>query len=72
MGDTYTEDQTVTLPAHISGQSYVIGWADSYDAVLKSEFDVNTNPDDPNQLNNDNYKASPQPLQLLLAPFRPT
>ena len=34
--------------------------------VLKSTLDVNINPDDPNELNNDNYKA--RPITVLLTP----
>ena len=62
----YDVSDTVTLPKHITGQYYITAWADSFDAVLKSTQSVNINPDDPNQLNNDNYKA--RPITVLLTP----
>ena len=57
---------TVTLPKHISGQYFITPWADTFDQVLKSTLDVNVNPDDPNELNNDNWKA--RPITVLLTP----
>jgi hypothetical protein len=62
----YDQTATITLPRHISGQYFLTAWADSYDAVLKNTLDANINPDDPNELNSDNYKA--RPITLLLAP----
>ena len=49
----------MTLPADITGQYYITAWADSLNQVLKSEQSGNTNPDDPNTLDNDNFKARP-------------
>ena len=63
---SYTETTTVTLPEHISGQFYITAWSDTFDQVLKSTLDVNVNPDDPNELNNDNWKA--RPITVLLTP----
>ena len=63
---SYTVTTTVTLPEHISGQYYITPWTDSFDTVITSTLDVNVNPDDPNQLNNDNYKA--RPITVLLTP----
>ncbi len=62
----YDVTTTVTLPKHISGQYYITAWSDTFDVVLKSTLDANVNPDDPNQLNNDNYKA--RPITVLLTP----
>jgi len=62
----YDVSTQVTLPKHISGQYYITAWSDSFDVVLKSTQDVNVNPDDPTQLNNDNYKA--RPITVLLTP----
>ncbi|MCB1964701.1 MAG: hypothetical protein KDI64_01260, partial [Candidatus Accumulibacter sp.] len=62
----YDVSTQVTLPKHISGQYYITAWSDSFDVVLKSTQDVNINPDDPGQLNNDNYKA--RPITVLLTP----
>jgi len=63
---SYTATTTVTLPKHITGQFYITAWADTFDQVLKSTLDVNINPDDPNELNNDNWKA--RPITVLLTP----
>jgi 6-phosphogluconolactonase (cycloisomerase 2 family) len=63
---SYTVNTTVTLPKHILGQYYITPWADSFDTVIKSTLDVNVNPDDPNELNNDNWKA--RPITVLLTP----
>src|SRR4029077_10663213 len=57
---------TVTLPKHIAGQFFITPWADTFDQVLKSTLDVNINPDDPTELNNDNWKA--RPITVLLTP----
>ncbi len=64
--DSYTQTATVTLPTHISGQFFITAWADSLDQVFKSTLSSNVNPDDPNELNNDNWKA--QPITVLLTP----
>lgn len=56
----------MTLPKHITGQYFITPWSDTFDVVLKSTQDANVNPDDPNQLNNDNYKA--RPITVLLTP----
>ncbi|MGA2035934.1 MAG: CARDB domain-containing protein, partial [Thermoguttaceae bacterium] len=63
---SYSANTTVTLPKHITGQYYITAWADSLDNVLKSERSGNINPDDPNELNNDNYKA--RKITVLQAP----
>jgi hypothetical protein len=62
----YDVTTNVTLPRHISGQFYITPWSDSFDVVLKSTQDANVNPDDPTQLNSDNYKA--RPITVLLTP----
>ncbi|MGA2068563.1 MAG: CARDB domain-containing protein, partial [Thermoguttaceae bacterium] len=63
---SYTVNTTVTLPAHITGQYYITAWADSLGDVFQSEQSGNTNPDDPNELNNDNFKA--RPITILQTP----
>ncbi len=62
----YDVTATVTLPVHISGQYYITAWSDMLDAVYKSTQSTNVNPDDPTQVNNDNYKA--RPITVLLTP----
>src|SRR5262249_53610604 len=48
----------VTLPVGLdSGTYYIIPWADSYTNVAQDELATNINPDDPNEIQNDNYKA---------------
>ncbi len=56
----------VTLPKNITGEWYITPWSDAYDIVLEDTFDVNINPDDPNELNSNNYKA--RPITILLTP----
>ena len=63
---SYTQTATVTLPTHISGQFFITAWADTFDQVFKSTLSANVNPDDPNELNNDNWKA--RPITVLLTP----
>ena len=52
-------DQTVNIqvpPQLDSGTYYITPWVDPYGVVLQDELAINVNPDDPNQINNDNYK----------------
>ena len=46
--------------------SAVLSWTDAYDAVFETAFDVNLNPDAPNDLEGSNFKASP--LTVLFTP----
>ena len=49
---------TVTIPDNRpSGQYFITVWSDSYDAVLEDTLATNINPDDPHELDNNNYKA---------------
>ena len=41
------------------GNWFLTPWIDPYDAVLEDTLTTNINPDDPNQLDNNNYKARP-------------
>ena len=50
---------TVTLPTGISGNYFILPWTDTFDVVFESTLDVNANPDDPNELDGNNYKARP-------------
>ena len=69
VGDSYDQSVTVSLPSGISGNYYVTPWTDSYDQVPEDTFDININPDDPTQLDNNNYKA--RPITVLLRPPPP-
>src|SRR5205823_5969075 len=49
---------TVQVPDHlVSGTYYFMPWTDPYDVVLEDTLAVNVNPDDPNEIDNNNYKA---------------
>ncbi len=55
---SYDVATTVKIPAGIDpGIWYVTPWSDPYDVVVEDTLVDNTNPDEPNQLDNNNYKA---------------
>ena len=55
----YDETLSVTLPINLDpGTYYITPWTDMYSVVLQTELAVNVNPDDPNNFQNDNYKAA--------------
>nr|WP_013334799.1 CARDB domain-containing protein [Gloeothece verrucosa]ADN18050.1 YD repeat protein [Gloeothece verrucosa PCC 7822] len=62
----YEKDISITLPEKISGEWYITAWSDAYDVVLENTLDININPDDPNEIDNNNYKA--RPIAILLTP----
>ncbi len=66
VGESYEQIVTVTLPKRISGEYFITPWSDVYDAVLEDTFSGNINPDDPNEFDNNNYKA--RPITVLLTP----
>src|SRR5262249_6807949 len=48
----------VQIPGGIDqGVWYITPWTDPYDSVLEDTLADNANPDDPNQFDNNNYKA---------------
>ena len=54
----YDQSVTVQIPDWIEpGNWFIMPWVDPYDAVLEDTLAININPDDPNQLDNNNYKA---------------
>ncbi|MDH4349648.1 MAG: hypothetical protein OEW56_00680, partial [Gemmatimonadota bacterium] len=54
----YDRTVTVTLPdSVVSGTYYVMPWVDPYGLLLEDTLAVNVNPDDPNEVDNNNYKA---------------
>ncbi|HEX7097138.1 MAG TPA: CARDB domain-containing protein, partial [Acidimicrobiales bacterium] len=58
VGDSYEQTVRVRIPQQIdSGIYYITPWADAYNAVLESHFANLANPDDPNELDSNNYKA---------------
>ena len=47
-----------TIPeGTLSGKWYIQVWSDSYDVILEDTLASNLNPNDPNQLDNNNYAA---------------
>ncbi|MEQ1844945.1 MAG: CARDB domain-containing protein, partial [Nitrospira sp.] len=64
VGDFYEQVVTVTIPDASRLRTgintyYITPWSDTYDVVLEDTLAVNKNPDDPNQIDNNNYKARP-------------
>ncbi len=58
VGESYEQVARVRLPADIaSGTYYITPWTDSLDLVTEDTLAVNINPDDPNEFDNNNYKA---------------
>jgi subtilase family serine protease len=54
----YDRVVTVELPdSLLSGTYYIMPWVDPYALVLEDTLAVNVNPDDPNEVDNNNYKA---------------
>ncbi len=55
---SYDVTTSVAIPSGIdAGIWYITPWTDPYDAVAEDTLASNTNPDDPNQVDNNNYKA---------------
>jgi subtilase family serine protease len=70
VGDSYEQTVHVRIPDQIeSGIYYITAWADAYDAVLESTFANNINPDDPNEIDNNNYKA--RAIDIIGTPIPP-
>ena len=61
---TYERTVSVTLPDYVSGEWYITPWSDAYDTVLEETFEPN--PDDPHELDGNNYKS--RPVTVLLTP----
>jgi hypothetical protein len=60
VGDNYLGTLNVQIPEGVrSGQYYITVWSDTYDAILEDTMAVYINPDDPGQIDNNNYKARP-------------
>ena len=60
VGESYNGQITGQLPDNLrSGQYFVTVWSDTYNAILEDTLATNINPDDPNQVDNNNYKARP-------------
>ena len=54
----YDVQTTVTIPTGlVSGTYYITPWSDPYAVVLEDTLAINVNPDDPTEIDNNNYKA---------------
>ncbi|MCA9186965.1 MAG: tandem-95 repeat protein, partial [Planctomycetales bacterium] len=64
------EGLSVTLPSSLtSGTYYITPWVDPYAQVEEDTLAINVNPDDPNEFDNNNYKA--RPIDILGTPPPP-
>ena len=60
VGEDYLGTTQVSIPdGTLSGNYFITVWSDTYDAILEDTLVSNLNPDDPNQVDNNNYKARP-------------
>jgi hypothetical protein len=58
VGQDYLGTAQVSIPEGMrSGKYFITVWSDTYDAILEDTLASNINPDDPNQYDNNNYKA---------------
>ncbi|MDN5787881.1 CARDB domain-containing protein, partial [Pseudorhodobacter sp.] len=58
VGESYEMVVRVTIPADLpSGRYYITPWSDSYDVVAEDSLAINVNPDDPNEIDSNNYKG---------------
>lgn len=58
VGEDYLGSTQVSIPDNVySGNYFVTVWSDTYDAILEDTLASQLNPDDPNQIDNNNYKA---------------
>ncbi len=64
---SYTQTLTVTLPPHLSGQLFITPQTDIYEQLDETTLAANVNPDDPNELRSDNFKAAP----IIVLPLPP-
>ena len=71
VGGSYEMVVRVTIPADLpSGTYYITPWSDSFDVEPEDTLAVNINPDDPSELDNNNYKA--RKIEVLgFTPVRP-
>ena len=61
-----TMSSATVQPIHTQGQYYLTAWTNSTGNVFQVTLAGNVNPDDPAQLNGNNYKA--RPITVLLNP----
>ncbi|MCB1090441.1 MAG: Ig-like domain-containing protein, partial [Verrucomicrobiae bacterium] len=67
VGEFYENQVTVTLPVNTAGQNFFITvWTDANDQVFEIATSSNVNPDAPNDLQGNNFKATP--FRMFLTP----
>ena len=67
---SYEVATRVRIPNQIeSGLFYITPWADAYDLVFEDTLASNLNPDDPNEFDNNNYKA--RAIDIIGTPIPP-
>ena len=59
VGQSYTNDVSVTIPPQLMGKYYITVWTNPNQAVFETQLAQNVNPDAPNDLEGDNFKATP-------------
>ncbi len=65
----YDVTTTVKLPTGLtSGVYYIMPWTDPYAVVLEDTLAINVNPDDPHEIDNNNYKARAIDIIALIVP----
>src|SRR6185503_18448457 len=58
LNESYERIATVTLPDNLaSGTYYITAWSDTFDAAFEDTLAININPDDPNEIDSNNYRA---------------
>src|SRR5207248_7573627 len=58
VGEFYDNAVTVTIPIHLQGQFFLTVYADGSNGVFESSFDINVNPDLPNDIDGSNIKST--------------
>ena len=59
VGQSYVNNVTVEIPPQVLGDYYITAWTDADQSVYEVQYDVNKNPDAPNDLHGDNFQATP-------------
>ena len=68
VGEFYEGSVTGTIPEHLQGVFELMVYTDAWNQVFELTFDVNKNPDDPNAIDNNNFKTAGQPLTIIYTP----
>ncbi len=55
--ESYEQVTQVALPARVGGEYFITVWSDSLDSVTEDTFSNVINPEDPNELDSNNYRS---------------